>query len=394
MARDDEEGDEAIWSGAPLPPEDRVWRHPSELAAGAPAPAAWVAPAPPARRPTLALAGACLTGAALTCGLLWLTRPGWVRDEPTSTSRAAAVATTSAATFVAAGVPTTELADALAPRLVHVEAETESGWVSGTGLLLAEEGAVVVAAPLVHQAGFVAVTLADRRRIEADVVGTDAATGTARLAIDAAAPTDPLLASLARSGQAVAVVGARTGPDDAARQRVVPSSVSATGLRVALGDQVLHDALELDRALPADALGAAVVDAEGNLLGLVVEPNGPDGLAVAVPGRAALLAGADLGDDGEVQRAWLGVEATDLDAAAAARLEVEGGALLTAVDATSPAAAVGLSPGDVITEVDERPVRDASDLVLAIRAGQPGDEVELCWYRGTDEVRSQVTLGG
>ncbi|HRW36521.1 MAG: serine protease [Acidimicrobiales bacterium] len=398
MARDEDEGDERGWHRPPLPPDDRVWRHPSELAGGTSAPSAWIAPTPiHRRRPVLALAGACLTGAAITCGLLWLTRPTWVRDDEAATPpRAAAATSTSVASFVSAGLATADLADALAPHLVQVEAKVGATWSSGTGLRLAGADGIVVASPLVQGAGFVAVTGSDRRRVDARVLAADDATATAVLATDADDPSaDVLLASPASPGQLAAVVGARsTAVGGVAEQRVVPTSISAVGARVRVGDAVLHDAIELDRSLPVDALGAAVVDGEGHLLGIVVATSTADGMAVAVPGRAALGAAADLAQDGEVHRAWLGVEAVDLDPASATVLGVDGGATLTQVDPGSPAAEAGLAEGDVITGVGDEEVLDASDLVLAIRDGEPGGEVEVRWHRGATAEAAEVTLGG
>ncbi len=398
MAHDEDEGDDGSHAGAPLPPEDRVWRHPSEIGGGAAPPAAWIAPAPSRRRPALALAGACLTGAAITCGLLWLTRPSWVSEEPTATQRPrTAVATTASVAFAPAGVPTAQLADALAPHLVAVEVKRGDAWTTGSGLRLADADRILVVSPLVQGATAITVSVG-RRTVDATVLGDDGATGATVLELStagAAAPPGPLLASSARAGQAVAVVGTRTttaGGDD--RQRVVPASVSTAGARAAIGDLVLHDAIELDRSLPDDALGAAVVDASGHLLGVVIDVSGSGGLAVVVPGRATLTAAADLLDDGEVRRAWLGVEAADLDPEVATLLQVDGGAMVTAVDQRSPAAEAGVQPGDVITEVGDLDVRDASDLVVAIRAGRPGEQVEMCWRRGADEQRAEVTLGG
>jgi putative serine protease PepD len=400
VARDEQEGEDDRWAGAPLPPEDRVWRHPSELASGMPAPAAWVAPASPGRRPLLALAGACLTGAALACGALWLTRPTWVSETTSAPPRAAASISppSTVASYAAAGVPTVALADALAPHLVAVQAQVDGTWRSGTGVRLADANAILVAAPLVEGAGFIAVTVGGRRT-GATLAGTDPATGTAIVVLASAAtssfPTDrALLASPTRAGEAVAVVGVRAGEDGSDDQRVVPTSVSATGLRASVGDLVLHDALQLDRTLPADALGAVVVDASGHLVGVVVATGDADGMAVAVPGRAALVAAADLLDDGEVRRAWLGVEAADVDPATATVLDIAGGALVTSVQGSSPAAAAGLRSGDVITRIGELEVDDASDLVLAIQAGRPGEELEVRWQRGADAQEASVTLGG
>ena len=75
----------------PLPPEDRLWRHPSELGGGTPAPAAWATPPPShqGRGPNalLALGAACLAGAVVAVGVMWFTRPTKVVVEWTVEDR-------------------------------------------------------------------------------------------------------------------------------------------------------------------------------------------------------------------------------------------------------------------------------------------------------------------
>jgi len=182
--------------------------------------------------------------------------------------------------------------------------------------------------------------------------------------------------------------------DGAVQQRVVTASVSATGVRTTVDPLVLHDAVQLDRAVPADARGGVVVDGDGNLVGIVLAESGADDLAVVVPADDALEAARDLRDDGKVQRAWLGVRAVDLDPSAAKLYGVPGGARLTDVEDGSPAAEAGMLRDDVITDVDGTDIDDASDLVVSLREWEPGDEVEITWHRGTKTGTTEITLGG
>jgi serine protease Do len=233
-------------------------------------------------------------------------------------------------------------------------------------------------------------------RLRATPAGADDATGITILRVTdtggvpvAASPTT------AKAGQAVVVIGAASvGPDGATDQRVVTASVSAVDLRTDVDPIVLHDAVQLDRAVPDDAEGGLVVTADGALIGVVLAGSGTEDLAVVVPAGEALAAAKVLRDNGEVRRAWLGVRATDLTPSAASLMSVKGGALLTAVEAGSPAAAAGLRKGDVITQVDDQPIGDASDLVVALRAWSPGERVDVEWQRGTAVSRTGVTLGG
>lgn len=392
MAFDDDEGPDDAPGRTPPAPDDRLWRHPSELARStAPTPMAVPSAAPRHRALAVALAGAALGGAAIACGVLWLTRPGWVRETTTGAPRAASAPSVE---YVAAEVPTRELAEALAPDLVRVEAKTGSGWTTATGLWL-DSTRVLVVAPVVEGAAAFAVTDASQRRSTAQLSGVDKTTEAAVLTVEGTGSTRTTpLGSPAAPGQAVAVIGARGGSTSAEGQRVVPTSVSTTGVRAAVGTVVLHDALQLDRSLPDDALGAVVVDADGHLIGLVVDVDDDDHLALVVPAVEVIEAGRQLAETGEVRRAWLGVQAVDLDPGSSQSEGLDGGAVVTSVQPGSPAATAGIAAGDTIREIDGTEVHDASDLVLAIRRGHPGDRVEVRWWRDGEETAAQVDLGG
>ena len=397
MAFDEPGEEERPESTPPLPPEDRLWRHPSELAGGVPAPAAWAGPTSPrgTRTTVAALAGAGLAGALVAVGVMWFTRPTRVvvEEGPSSTARAAAATTVA---FAPAGVPSEDLARDLSPSLVPVAAEHDGTWVEGTGILLDDAGTIAVATPVVDGATTVMVTDHHGARLSADLAGTDAATGVTVIVVDGRVGT-PVAASpaAARAGQPVAVISATAASSSGAtQQRVVTASVSAIGVRTTVDPLVLHDAVQLDRAVPADATGGVVVDAKGRLLGIVVAGSGNEDLAVAVPAADAMDAAEGLRDDGEVRRAWLGVRAVDLAPSAAALLSVKGGALLTSVQSGSPAAASGLRKGDVITALDDEPVGDASDLVVALRRWHPGETVQVSWHRGAESGQTEITLGG
>lgn len=398
MAFDDDPDPERPHRGDPLPPDDRLWRHPSELAGGTPLPAAWAEPAASTgpRRSLLvaAMASACLTGAVVAVGVMWVARPTRTVVEPTRTAAAGQPVTT--AVYSAAGVPSAALARQLAPSLVHVTAAQGDGWVEGTGVWLDAKGSIAVASAIV--VGSTDITVTDRRgvRTRALLTGTDAATGISVLKVTGATgePVESGQASAA-AGDPVAVIGAaRRSTSGTPSQRVVAASVSAVDVRAAVDPVVLHDALQLDRSLPSDALGGVAVDVDGHALGIVLSGSGTDRLAVLVPADEALAAARDLRDHGTVRRAWLGVRAVDLDPARVRLLGLPTGARLTQIDPGSPAEEAGLRQDDVITEVDDRSISGASDLVMSLRALQPGEQVTVTWQRGTSRSSAQITLGG
>ncbi|MCU1369499.1 MAG: serine protease [Ilumatobacteraceae bacterium] len=369
----------------PLPPDDRLWRHPSELGGPMASPAAWPAPTAPTgargSRAVGALAAAGLAGALVATGAMWFTRPTRVVVEEARPS----AAKTTAAVFTPA-VPSESLAKELAPSLVRVEASVDGGWRSATGIRIDDRGTIAVATPVVDGTTAVMVTGHDGERLKANLGGADPATGITVLTIASSGGSAVATETVdATAGKAVAVIGAAS---------VSSASVRAVDVRTSVDPIVLHDAVQLDRAVPADVAGGIVVDADGALVGIVLAGSGPQDLAVVVPAADAIAAARKLRDDGEIRRAWLGVRAIDLSPDAAVLMDVDGGAQLTMVQAGSPASAAGLRKGDVVTAVEDRPISDASDLVVQLRHWHPGEHIVVHWHRGLETGQTEVTLGG
>lgn len=385
---------------APVPsPDDRLWRHPSELGLGATPPTAVASRGVG----TAALAGACLAGAVLAFGAMWIARPTRVERVPADgavlTTGSTAIADRTPASFAPNPAATEDLAHQLAPALARVEAQQGTQWQVSTAVWIDGAGTLVTSLPAVAGASRLRVIGHDGVAHTASLLGTDEATGVAVLDAGRTAGRPIVVAATpATAGLPAAVLGAPgtdAGSDDgdASLAGVIVRSAS---VRCSIGDVLLHDAIQLDRALPDDAQGGALIDADGELLGLVVGNSSERDLASAVPATSALAAAREVRDHGAVRRAWLGVRAVDLDPDDADALGVPGGARVTEVDATSPAAAAGLAVGDVVTAIGASRVDDASDLVVALRGLDPGDGVDVEIHRsGAAGVRTvHATLGG
>ena len=189
------------------------------------------------------------------------------------------------------------------------------------------------------------------------------------------------------------MVGAGSG-QDAGTATVAGVIVRSTSIRATVDGVVLHDSIQLDRQMPDDAAGGGLVDAQGTVLGLVVGNSSERQLAAVTPGTVLVATGTELRDHGTVRRAWLGVRVVDLDPAVASLLDLPGGALITSVDARSPADQAGIARNDIVTKVGTARIRDATDLVLALRHHHPGDHVTVTVRRGQAEQVESTTLGG
>lgn len=398
MPPEDDPEDELTVPDRLLPAEDRLWRHPSELGSELNPPMAFSSErsARAGRRaPDLtALVGACLAGAIVTFGVTWLIRP-WP-DKAQLTTNSIPSTTSVLTAFGKNLLPTERLAKQMAPSIATLRVQRDGTWTTASALWIDDQGTLAAAAPTVARSTRLVIIGADGINQIAFLAGTDPATGIAALFVDRTAGTPIHLADKSgRAGEACAVIGA--GRSDASKNTgdatVASVVIRSISLRALLGDQVIHDAIQLDRQIPVDATGGALVDMNGGLLGLVVGNSTDRSLGTAVDGATVMSAARDLRDRGAVQRAWLGVEAIDVDPDEASILGISGGANLTGITAGSPAERAGLQEGDVITSVAGATIENASDLVRTLRTHSPGEATEIVVTRGNETAKVTATLG-
>lgn len=372
----------------PLPPDDRLWRHPSERAAARAAEVA-VTPAPRRRRSsprTLVLAVAVLIALMGATALVGLGNAG---ESVGSATRSASDA----------AVPSA-VSDRLSPAVVRVTAERPDGTWSTTGLMVRSDGHLVTTADPLVGATSITVRVADGSTFNARVVGTDRADDIAVLDIATSdAATAPVtrssdLASDLANDVSVYVLGrtrdgsqwTAAGSIDARRQRLVANDGS-----VLLG---------LLRTVMAESpsVGSAIVcTSDGSVLGILTARTPMMGASSASPSSTLATSGRAISfavpiawimkvtdeiiDTGTFHRAWIGVVSDDT---------VDGGALVRSVADGGPAARAGIVTGDVIVSIDDAPINGPDDLALGVRALRPGDRVTIGIER--DGVASRVAV--
>ena len=378
MLQDDGDDREGPLGRRPLPPEDRLWRHPSELAAlVAPVPDRGERSARSAR--SVALVGV-VAGAALATSVLALTGALVPRVvERPVVEKVALTPVVSSPLLRAGDDDLARLVGRAATALVRLEVRRGDGAWTASGVVFRDDGLVLTAAHPLRGAEAVFVVLADGRRLRAEVVGLDEVTDIAVVDVDAEdLPVAVLSDAPAEVGDLVVALGVG---GDTGEPRISAGLVTALDQRAALPDgPVLHGLVETDATVDPDQEGGPVVDGRGAVVAVTATGDGVDrgyGVPVDLARRVAL----HLVADGQVAHAWLGVSTVDLDAAQRDALGLSGGAMARSLAPDGPAAAAGLRPGDVIVEVDGRPVPSVSALVVALRRCEPGDEVQLAFQR-------------
>jgi len=269
---------------------------------------------------------------------------------------------------------------------------------AGSGVIIdAADGYILTNHHVVKDAEEVTIVLQDRREIPAKVIGSDAATDIALLQIDAAGlKAVPISDSdTLRVGDYVAAIGNPFGIG----QTVTTGIVSALSRQTGINADGYEDFIQTDASINPGNSGGALVDYDGNLVGInsaIISPAGGNvGIGFAVPINMAMSIVEQLLEYGEIRRGMLGVRITDLtpDIVEALDLEVSAGAVVSSVEPDSPAQAAGIEAGDVIVAVDEHIIKSASDLRNTIGLTRAGEEVAIGLVRENRRLDFDVRIG-
>ncbi|MGR3634000.1 MAG: DegQ family serine endoprotease [Limimaricola soesokkakensis] len=267
---------------------------------------------------------------------------------------------------------------------------------AGSGVIVdAEQGYVLTNHHVVAEGDRIVVTLKDRRRFEAELVGSDPGTDIALLQIEAEDIAELELGDSDRLevGDYVLAIGNPFGLG----QTVTSGIVSALG-RSGLNVDGYEDFIQTDASINPGNSGGALVTLDGRLVGIntaIIAPSGGNvGIGFAVPANMAHAVMDQLVEFGEVRRGQLGVMIQDFtpDLAEALGIESGLGAVVTQVEPGSAAEEAGLEPGDLIVSVDGRPVAGSADLRSQIGLKRIGSSVELEVIRDDDAVTIEAEL--
>src|SRR4051794_2292955 len=360
----------------PPPPDDRVWRHPSEMG-----------PVRPAARRQLWMVGltAAVAASLISTGLAVIAGSllDGGRGGAGGVDRSGVLSLGLAGSGSAPDVP--QIAERVRPAIAQLKVEAGRS-TSGSGVIFRSDGQVLTNAHIVEGATTITVVLATGREVPGKVVGSDADTDTAVVKIDGGPyPVAELgTASDLKVGQTAVAIGSPS---------VTVGAISALhrSVRSGTGSTVLMDMVQTDAPIAPGSSGGALVDGAGRVVGITTVLAGADGFGFATPIDVARAAAEQLMATGKVIPVWLGVEGSDLDGAGAADLQLEGGALVDRVRADSPAERAGIAAKDVIVGVDGRPVMSLGMLAVAVRTPRPGAAGTPDGNRGRQHHGMKVT---
>jgi len=266
----------------------------------------------------------------------------------------------------------------------------------GSGVIVSADGYILTSNHVIESVDQIEIALADSRKVRARVVGSDPETDLAVLKIEldhlpsiTFAQPDQL-----RVGDIVLAIGNPFGVG----QTVTLGIVSGLG-RSQLGITTFENFIQTDAAINPGNSGGALVDAEGNLVGINTaiysETGGTQGIGYAIPVSIARQVMEQIVQKGSVTRGWIGVGLQDItpEIAQSFNLPATRGVLITQVVRGSPADKGGIRPGDVLLAVNSRPVADSVTMLNMIAALQPGQNATLRLARDQAESDVAVTIG-
>lgn len=277
----------------------------------------------------------------------------------------------------------------------------------GSGVIVSPSGYILTNNHVVDKATLLKVALSDGRNFTAKTIGTDPQTDLAVIKISASElPTLPFGNSEgSRVGDLCFAIGNPFGQD----HTVTMGIVSAKGRKLPGGQTRIQDFIQTDAAINPGNSGGALINAQGQLIGINTMiltgggggmfgggEGGNVGIGFAVPSNMAKQVMDQIEKSGKVSRGYMGALLGTLTPELAPQFGLKAedkGALISQVTPGGPAEKSGLKMGDVVTGIDGKTVKNADDLTMNVISHSPGSTVSLDVMRDGKPVKLSVTLG-
>lgn len=294
-------------------------------------------------------------------------------------------------------------AQKVAPAVVSVEVSAGNTGGLGSGVVIDPQGYIltnyhVVALAERNDKATITTVFTDGSRVEAKIVGTDPKTDLAVLKVNV---SDPVVVQIGSSeklapGDQVIAIGSPFGLSNTITSGIVSAvhrPITAPGEHGS--PPVTFDAIQTDAPINPGNSGGALVDSTGALVGInsLIRTAGNNegrggsiGLGFAIPVDQAIEVARALIEQGHVKHPQIGVNAASVASYSSA------GARIKNVATDGPAAEAGIHEGDVVVKVGDRQVRNAAELVVAVRAHEIGQVVPVSLVRDGREFTVDVKL--
>jgi putative serine protease PepD len=384
-----------------LPPEDRLWRHPSEVARhGKPQGGLRTSSGPgrSSRRERRFAVTVGVVGVAAVAIVVVVAST--VGNSPGVTSSTLAVAPATTASLVSgpatSGITAplvVQMVKALRPSLIAIGKVDGKRSSSMTGIVLAGGDLAVTSASAVGSATHVEIVTSSGQHRRVRVLGSDPDSGIALVSTGGGLTPAPFAEGDVQPGElaiaaclcGIAVAAAADDPTATAAvgevRKVGTSDTLSGGIR-------LIDTIDADVPLGPAPMGGVLLNAQGQVTGILDarKRTSSGRTGVFVPASLAVGVAHELATSHKVEHGWLGIQC--------ANAPDEGGARITAIMAGSPAASAGLHEGDVVEAVDAHPIDSLADLQASLYTTPPGTPVSVMLVRSGQDMMTTMTLAG
>lgn len=269
----------------------------------------------------------------------------------------------------------------------------------GSGVIVTADGTILTNHHVVDGAEKITVLTSDNKSFDAKVIGSDQPSDLAVIKVEATGlPSLPLGNSdSVRVGDIVLAIGNPLGIG----QTVTAGIISAKGRRTGLSDGSFEDFLQTDAPINRGNSGGALVNLNGELVGInsqILSPGGSSGgnigIAFSIPSNMAKSVMEQLVKDGKVHRGMLGVNIQDVteDNSKALELKATSGVLVSNVKSGSSADKAGVQRNDVITAINGEKMEDGNALRNKVAGTLPGTAIKITVNRDGKEMELTATL--
>ena len=266
----------------------------------------------------------------------------------------------------------------------------------GSGVIVTHDGYILTNNHVITGADTIEVALHDGRTVNAKIIGTDPESDLAVLKINLTKLPAITLAGgyNVEVGDVVLAIGNPFGVG----QTITMGIISALK-RNHLGINTFENFIQTDAAINPGNSGGALVDTNGNLIGINTaifsKSGGNQGIGFAIPVLTAKQVMEQLINNGEVVRGWIGIIPRNIDQAIidALGLKANTGAFVSKVMENGPAQIAGLKAGDIITKIDGKDIQDTASLLNTVAQIKPSTAVDCVILRQQQVIHVKITIG-
>jgi Do/DeqQ family serine protease len=273
---------------------------------------------------------------------------------------------------------------------------------SGSGVLISEDGYIVTNNHVIDEASEIKVTLNNKKQYTAKLIGTDPSSDLALIKVEAKGLPFLLFGNSddIKLGQWVLAVGYPLNLETTVTAGIISAKARSLGLNSRKSSTPIESFLQTDAAVNQGNSGGALVNTNGELVGIVsaiASPTGAyAGYSYAIPVNIAKKIINDLLQFGTVQRAYLGISYLPDNAPEEEKTKIgykEGqGVLVRDVTKDGAMANSGIKSGDYISKINGKKVTSGSEMVEQIASFKPGDKISVNYIREGKEYTTNITL--